>query len=82
MEVGDAFVCIADNVAAATSTTYTTVQNSWQILNTNWSVSNKDATLEWNKVVTLASVGGVDITAKLPESPTANTWRNIKVEDV
>lgn len=82
VEVGDAFVCIADNVAAATSTTYTTVQNSWQILNTNWSVSNKDATLEWNKVVTLASVGGVDITAKLPESPTANTWRNIKVEDV
>ena len=79
VEVGDAFVCTADSVAAATSTTYSTVQNSWTILNTNWSAENKNATLSWGNTSILATVGGVDITAKLPSNPNANTWRNITV---
>lgn len=79
VEPGDAFVCIADSVAAATSSNYTTIQASWHILNTNWSATNASATLEWNKAVTIATVGGVNITAKLPTNPNSNTWRPVSV---
>lgn len=80
VEPGDAFVCIADSVAAATSSNYTTIQASWHILNTNWSTTNASATLKWNEAVTIATVGGVNITAKLPTNPDNNTWRNINVD--
>lgn len=79
VEPGDAFVCIADSVAAATSSNYTTIQASWHILNTNWSTTNASATLKWNEAVTIATVGGVNITAKLPTNPNSNTWRPVSV---
>lgn len=80
VEPGDAFVCIADSVAAATSSNYTTIQASWHILNTNWSTTNASATLKWNEAVTIATVGGVNITAKLPTNPNSNTWRPVSVD--
>ena len=36
-------------------------------------VSNAGATLAWNSTVTLATIGDVDITAKLPANPDTNT---------
>lgn len=80
VEPGDAFVCIADSVAVATSSNYTTIQASWHILNTNWTATNAAATLSWNNTVTLATVGGVNITAKLPSNPNTDTWRPISVD--
>lgn len=79
VEVGDAFLCTAD-VNAATSSTYADIQKSWTILNTNWSASNTGTQLKWNEAVTIATVGGVNITAKLPANPNSNTWRNINVK--
>ena len=79
VEPGDAFVCIADSVAEATSSNYTTIQASWHILNTNWSTTNTGKTLKWNEAVTIATVGGVNITAKLPTNPNSNTWRPVSV---
>ena len=72
VEVGDAFLCTAD-VNAATSTTYADAQKSWTVLNTNWSASNTGNQLKWNEAVTIATVGGVNITAKLPANPDTNT---------
>lgn len=41
--------------------------------NTTYSFSNKAATLAWNTAVTVATVGGVDITVKLPANPNTDT---------
>ena len=46
--------------------------------NTTYSFSNKAATLAWNTAVTVATVGGVDITVKLPANPNTNTWNALK----
>ena len=49
---------------------------TWQVPpdnNTTYSFSNKAATLAWNTAVTVATVGGVDITVKLPANPNTNT---------
>lgn len=62
VEVGDAFVCTADTVEAATNLNYTTIQRSWRVLNTNWTVDNKNATIG-SKSTTIATIGGVNITA-------------------
>lgn len=35
VEVGDVFICTADSTAAATSSTYSTVQNNWVVVQTN-----------------------------------------------
>lgn len=65
VEVGDAFVCTADSVDAATASNYSTVQRSWRVLNTNWTVTNNSATIG-NDLTTIATVGGVAIKAKIP----------------
>lgn len=76
VEIGDAFVCTAASVAAATSSNYTTIQSSWKILNTNWSVDNKNATLG-TSLTTIATIGGVDIKAKVnSDANTTYTFAN------
>ena len=43
---------------------------SWQVpVDTTYTFTNNNATLAWDSTVTLAVVGGVSITAKLPASP-------------
>jgi len=41
--------------------------------NTTYTFTNKAATLSWNTAVTVATVGGTDITVKLPANPDTNT---------
>ena len=46
---------------------------TWQVpTNTTYAFSNKGPTLAWNTVSTIATVGGVNLTVKLPANP--NTW--------
>ena len=55
---------------------YLRCDGTWQVPpdnNTTYSFSNKAATLAWNTAVTVATVGGVDITVKLPANPNTNT---------
>lgn len=40
---------------------------------TTYSFTNKAATLAWNSAVTVATVGGTDITVKLPANPNSDT---------
>jgi len=42
------------------------------ILN-NLAISNKAETLAWNTAKTIATIGGTDITVKLPANPNSNT---------
>ena len=35
VEIGDMFICITDNTAAATSSNYSTIQNNWVVIQTN-----------------------------------------------
>ena len=49
---------------------------------TTYTFSNKAATLAWNTTTTVATVGGTDITVKLPENPNVDTWiANTKTTD-
>lgn len=41
--------------------------------NTTYTFTNKAATLVWNTAVTVATVGGTDITVKLPANPNSDT---------
>ena len=41
---------------------------------TTYTFSNKAATLAWNTITTIATVGDTDITVKLPENPNVDTW--------
>lgn len=47
--------------------------------NTTYTFTNKAATLAWNSAVTIATVGGVDITVKLPANPNTDhyAWNDI-----
>ena len=47
--------------------------------NTTYTFTNKAATLAWNTAVTVATVGGVDITVKLPANPNTDhyAWADI-----
>lgn len=50
------------------TTTYLRGDNSWQIL-----ISSGNSTLAWNNEITLATVGGTAIKAKLPANPNTDT---------
>lgn len=64
-EIGDMLVCIASG---------TTANNAdWTVMQQNWSAINGSADLKWNTSVTLATIGGIDINAKLPANPNKNT---------
>ena len=56
-----------------TTTTYLRGDNSWQTL-----ISSGTSTLAWNSEVTLATVGGTAIKAKLPANPNTNTDTLVK----
>ena len=43
-------------------------------------VTNKNASMGWNTLTTLATIGGVDIKAKIPANPNTNTWRGFQVK--
>ena len=43
------------------------------------STTSGTSTLAWNSEVTLGTVGGLAIKAKLPDNPNSNTWRPIQV---
>ena len=51
-----------------TTSTFTQQDN-----NTTYTFTNKAATLSWGTAVTVATVGGTDITVKLPANPNSNT---------
>lgn len=64
-EMGDMLVCIANG---------TTVNNAdWTVMQQNWSAIDGSADLTWGTSVTLATIGGIDINAKLPEKPSYAT---------
>ena len=45
----------------------------WTDNNTTYTFTNKAATLAWDTQSTIATVGGVDITVKMPANPNTNT---------
>ena len=52
---------------------YLRSDGTWQVPpNQTYTFSNKGPTLAWNTVSTIATVGGVNLTVKLPANP--NTW--------
>ncbi len=64
-EVGDMFVC---------TTTRTTANDSdWACIQANWAAIAGNENLQWNTSVTLATIGGVEVKAKLPQQPTIPT---------
>lgn len=73
-EVGDYLIA---NKSVETGTSV--VNADWDAINGENQVENKSATLAWNSAVTIATVDGTNITAKLPSNPNSNTWRNVKV---
>lgn len=59
-----------------TACTYTlgaSVPSGAKFTDTTYSFTNKAATLAWNTTSTIATVGGVDITVKMPANPDTNT---------
>lgn len=64
-EKGDMLVC---------NTTGTTANAShWDVVQGNWSATDGVADLAWGQTVTLATIGGVSIDAKLPSNPNVNS---------
>jgi len=62
--------------AAGDANRYLRCDGTWQVPpdnNTTYSFTNKAATLAWNTTSTIATVGGVDITVKLPANPNTDT---------
>ena len=56
--------------AAGDQLKFLRADGSWQVpVDTTYTFTNNNATLAWDSTVTLAVVGGVSITAKLPASP-------------
>lgn len=53
-----------------------TLTKGTTFLTSHQSVSDKSATLSWDTLVTVATVGSTDIKVKLPANP--NTWRGIQ----
>ena len=64
-ENGDLIIAVSDG-----SNVSSTQNSHWTVLNTNWTAVDGSQNLEWNKTVTLATIGGVTIDAKLPAKPT------------
>lgn len=69
---GNAITSASVSGGALTLTKGTTFLTSHQ------GVSNKAATLSWGATSTIATIGAVDITLKMPSNPNTNTWRGIQ----
>ena len=61
MEKGDAIICLKKGTGTQPATA-----SHWGSLQVNWNVVNGTSDLAWGSEVTVGTVGGVDITAKLP----------------
>ena len=60
-EIGDMIVCV---------TAGTTANNAhWQVIQGNWTAVAGTSALDWNSEKTLATIGGVEIKAKMPARP-------------
>jgi hypothetical protein len=58
----------------ATRTRFLRGDATWQVpTNTTYAFSNNGPTLAWNTVSTVGTVGGVELTVKLPANPNTNT---------
>lgn len=57
-EEGDMLVCIVNGSTAN--------NKDWTVLQQNWTAVDGSSTLKWGEAVTLATIGGVTIDAKLP----------------
>lgn len=68
-EQGDMLVCI----------TAGSIENNddWTILQQNWQAIDGTSELKWGEAVTLATIGGVQIDAKLPTPPDSNVTSSI-----
>jgi hypothetical protein len=60
-EAGDMIVCIKEGSTNNTS--------DWTVLQQNWEAIGGTENLAWNTSTTLATIGGLEIKAKLPEDP-------------
>lgn len=65
VEVGDILICTTAYSGSNTP--------KFTVAQTNWTGSTGDSTLSWNTEVTLATIGGIAIKAKLPVNPNTNT---------
>ncbi|MGP1514447.1 MAG: hypothetical protein ACTTJH_00620 [Bacteroidales bacterium] len=70
-EVGDMIICITTGTAANNS--------DWTAVQANWTVATGTSTLVWGTEVTLATIGGVSIGAKLPSNPNTHSSHTISV---
>jgi hypothetical protein len=82
-------IVVGDAYKASTAGTYTNYGNvtleagelviatstsgDWVALQTNWTAQDGTSALSWNTTVTLATIGGVTIDAKLPANPVNST---------
>lgn len=64
-EVGDIIIC--------TTTGTTASNNDWTVAQGNWTVVDGNSQLAWGTEVTLKTIGGKDIKAKMPDLPTLDT---------
>ena len=67
---------LAPAAAAGAINRYLRCDATWQVppnTNTTYAFSNKGVTLAWNTQSTIATVGGVNITVKMPANPNTNT---------
>lgn len=64
-EVGDMIVCNTKGTASN--------NDHWDVVQGNWTATSGTDALSWNTSVTLATIGGVNIKAKLPSNPNTDT---------
>lgn len=64
-EVGDMIIC---NTAGTTSN-----NAHWNVVQGNWTATAGTSTLAWGSEVTLATIGGVGVKAKLPSNPNSDS---------
>lgn len=64
-EKGDMIICTATGTAASNS--------DWTVVQANWTAVKGETALSWGQTVTLATIGGVTIQAKLPSNPNTDT---------
>lgn len=65
LQAGDMVVCVTAGTTAS--------ETHWNAVNSNWTATDGTSQLAWGTAVTLATVGGVTIDAKLPANPNTDT---------
>lgn len=62
VEIGDTIICLKEKEGTTAAT-----QSRWGILQVNWDVQNTGNVLQFGSAITIAVVGGKNITVELPE---------------